>query len=382
MGRHRRLKKSLLGDEPPLGDLPPPNFGSIGDILSMGNILEEIMNTPWTEEISTEGSTLSNTPRPPITGAEIAGTLGVPAGIGLQAGLEGLVKKKRKKRGKYKKTIEKENMSKEDININKIKNNLNNIYNTNKLMPIFHRSINTGNHGMSNPPNNNELEVKPIPKSLSSIVPDYFTIRLPIRSTDMLTWTTGYDSTTVRLNDLNSTFAHASTLDFLGLSQWKALFTYYRIVSGKLSVGFFNVSNTEVVTALIDQTARYTIELTDSATPRLSTARQMAEAKHNITGLVHTRVGDEGFTSYAEYNYTPKNFTEMCGHVSETGDEDTWNAVTSAPTHTHYAHIGAVNNWGVGTASDTQRLRLDIKYEIVVQFREVIDTILVNSQTT
>lgn len=264
-------------------------------------------------------------------------------------------------------------------NKNLSKNNTPNIDN-------IHRSINTGLHGMATQANN-ELEIKPIPKSLSSIIPDYFTIRLPVRSIDLFSIvpTVGnYDGTRISLNDLNSTFAHATTLDFLGLSQWKALFQYYRIISGKVEIDMHNATSTVTTDTLHEFVERYSIEPTDSSTVRYTTARQMCEAKHNITGLLYpTAYGSEKFQKTIEYNYNPKQFLETNGHVAETGDEDTWNPIAGSPAHPHYLHVGAcLNNVNGFSAATPGIVIADIKYEIIVQFRETTDSILTTSQTT
>lgn len=292
-------------------------------------------------------------------------------------------KDKGKLRGPQKRTIEKENMAKEDININKIikKNLQSNIVSSNPEDPEDPNN-NTMARSKEFEKNNDELDVKPVPKSLSTIMFDYHTIRLPIRAIDTLTHIASWDSTRITLNDLNSTFQATPTLDFLGLSQWKGLFQYYRILEGELTVDLVNIGGVTNATDLLNEhITRYSFEFTDAGTARLQTARQMAEGKHNITGIIYPiNAGYNGPTNKRiTVKYNPKQFIEENGHVAETGDEDTWNAIAGAPTHPHYCHIVTTNNFGTVTA-DQSMMRLDIKYEIVVQFRETTDSILTTSQ--
>lgn len=271
--------------------------------------------------------------------------------------------------------------------INKKKNN--------NSVPNIHRSISTGLHGQDNKMSGEEeIPVAKIPKALSSIVPDYFTVKLPARTIDKLLVITGtntYDSVRITLNDLNSPFSNATTIDYLGTAQWKSLFQYYRIVSNDISIFVTNmtadhstfIKGGDFITEAI---ARVGMEYTDSATARLDTARKQVEGKHNVTTTIQAAglPNGSGCTHHFKHHYRPADFVQTNSHITETGDEDRWTAIAAGPTHPHYIHLGlnvAHENQFAATGGEIACL-VEIKNTITVQFREVTDAILTTSQTS
>lgn len=291
--------------------------------------------------------------------------------------------------------LEAKTMMKEDVNVNKLKNK-NNI-SSNNIMS-FRRAINSGininkqSSTMSDKLQAEEIPIAPIPKALSSIVPDYFTIRMPARTVDTLSvikGTSTYDSMRITLNDLNSPFSNATTIDYLGTSQWKSFFQFYKIVENRITVTFHNTTadNTDFVKTndyITEFNARVGFELTDSSSARLITSRQQAEGKHNITTVIKPAGAGNGSDSYEmTYIYRPDEFIKQNSHISQNDEGDRWTAISTAPPHSHYCHVGITENIGnIITTGSILRVNVDVKAEVVVQFREVTDSILTTSQNS
>lgn len=290
------------------------------------------------------------------------------------------------KRGPQKRTIEKNNMSKEDININNIKkNNTPNIINNNNT--TMSRRIN------SDPDVNGreEIAIIPVPRNVSNIIPDVFNIKMKCRTFDALSVVKGtntFDSLRISMNDLNSPFANTPTFDYLGTSQWKSLFQFYRIISNDITIRVTNVTNSNDVETgdfIEEFQARVGMEFTDSATARLDTSRKMAEGKHNVSTVLNPAggYGGNGSQYTFKHHYEPAQFINKNSHISNNSEEDKWTAIAASPTHPHYCHVGLVENFNlISVADSTITVILDITAEVTVQWREVTDNILTESQTS
>lgn len=257
------------------------------------------------------------------------------------------------------------------INKTEKKNNTDNILNTNNKMS-------TGEE---------EIAVAPIPRNLSNTIPDYFTLKLKCRSKGTLTLPQGtdYTSTRITMNALNSPFAANSTFDYLGTSQWKALFQFYRIISNDITINVKNVSTTtDLASNRVDRgIVRSCIEFTDSASSRLLTSRQMVEAKHNITKVIDPPSVDHNNVQHTfKHHYEPAQFIQTNSHITNNSTEDRWTGISSNHSHPHYLHLGLTPNDTLLTVDGTIYVRYDVLLEITIQFRETTDSILTTSQTS
>lgn len=296
-------------------------------------------------------------------------------------------------RGRNKATDKKLNIIKNKLEQSGINNNKNSKKNNTPNIDINNnmpgRSINTGNHGLNvRTQDEEEIPIVQPPKNLSNIVPDYFTIKMKCRYHHTLTLTTGaYASTRINMNNLNSPFSSFTGLDYLGLSQWKALFSFYRILANDITVNIKNVTESSDMAGsgdrLWDGITRTTLEYTDAGTSRLQTARQMAESKHNVTTVLDPiGYGNGNYNHTFTHHYEPQQFINKNSHITQNGDEERWTSVSSAPTHQHYCHVGAVVNGDAVAAGSNIILKVDMICEATVQFREVLDTVLTTSQSS
>lgn len=274
---------------------------------------------------------------------------------------------------------------------------LNNNKNIKNVLPNIemHRSINTGHHGQNQKMSNtqeDEIPVAPIPKLLSNTVPDHYTVKLKCRGLDKLQVVKGTSTNDwfrIELNTLNSPFTFDTTLDYLGTSEWKSLFQYYRILSNDITVTMYNntanhadyVKTGDYYPQFVE---RVGLEFTDAGTPRLLTSRQMMEGKHNITTELYPPEGINGKSQYTfKHHYDPSSFITKNGHVTETGDEDRWTSISTGATHAHFAHVVMCENSDqLTTVNSFLSCLVDVTCEITVQFREVTDSILTTSQTS
>lgn len=266
---------------------------------------------------------------------------------------------KGKLRGSQKKTIEKKNMGLEDININKIKNNVSD--------NIMHRRINTGmSKATGQESTTDEVPVMPVPNRVSKIAPDYFNIRLPIGYTASVT-----SSTTIGIGDtiggsyikLNSFLnpVLGATVDGRGSSHWSVLFDYYRVTRCDVSITFFNQNISSTDYALVGW------HLSDKSSPTgWSTQRDMLESKHGGSKVL-APFNLSGERQTLSYSYTPGSWDH---HVTESGIEERWTPVLSDPADPRYFHFGIVRGPHVPTAGQVSA-RYIMKITQHIQFREV-----------
>lgn len=264
--------------------------------------------------------------------------------------------------------------------------NIDNNNNNNNNMPG--RRINTGQPiNVSDSQGEEEIPIAPVPKALSNIVPDYFTIKMRCRHFTTLVLTNGaFASTRINLNNLNSPFEDSTTLDYMGLSQWKSLFSFYRILANDITVTAYNVTESSDMGGTGDRdsegSTRINLEFTDATAARLLSARQMAECKGNINKVIEPVVTSDNYIYTFTHHYEPSQFIQTNSHVTQTGDEDRWTAVASTSSHPHYVHVGAIPNGNILATGSSPVIRLDMVCEATVQFREVLDSVLTTSQSS
>ena len=128
----------------------------------------------------------------------------------------------------------------------------------------------TGNVGATN----DEVDVVPIPKQVSKIHNDYFTIQLPIAYHAYISGATngGIGSVQVNLNTINTPFiSFGATADYRGRNQWASVFQYYRVLRNDLKMTWYNANQAHFVGWHLHE---------DTMDANWTTQRDMLEAKH------------------------------------------------------------------------------------------------------
>lgn len=248
-----------------------------------------------------------------------------------------------------------------------------------------------------------EVPVKPVPKRVSKILPDYFNIQFPCASiqyqvthdliigTETITGGTAA-KTYVVLNKLNNIVSGGSSgegtplANGRGISQFVNLYKYYRITQCDVRVSimaetFYGQEADNADLMLIG------FHLNDtSSVPNWSNFRDFLEMKEGGAKFYAPGGKDSPRNiGQLQFTYTPESWKT---HVTEQGDSERWTPVGGTPPHAAYCHFGAVcadyfqqragaNNWGL---SHNYQVKFLIETVQHVQFREIKDSILNDQQ--
>ena len=272
----------------------------------------------------------------------------------------------------------------------------------NKTKTEMSRRISTG----PDAPNGGEEEIPVMPFGrVANTIADYTTIELSLYSAKILVGTyasnTFTQHMTIRMNGLNNPLDWQTSYAYMGTSQWKNLYQFYRILSNDITVSaknFTQASDWSASAASYDYAAvTVSMEPNDNTDPLLLTERSMHEGKHNVVTTIHPGTVEQLSTGGGvvanhfknshtfTHHYEPKQFVMANSHITNQSEEERWTAIAANPAHPHNLHIAIAPAYSETDPSITDgtvsKVMFQVHCKIVIQWREVTSSILSTPQT-
>lgn len=221
--------------------------------------------------------------------------------------------------------------------------------------------------------NGGEVSVVPVPRQISKIAPDYFTIKLPYADQNVFTGL-GLVTHNLALNDIVDVDQTSAGHQPMGRDTWASIFKYYRVLGCKVSIDFYNREG--FASADQDKHVLVGYELLDDVTANSQSKLAFMETKNAERQiLTPTFVGGSSHCRM-EYEYSPSKWTH---HVTERGIEERWTAINSQPNVKHFLQIRACYIDGTHFASTALDVLFNFHIQFIVQFREHDNSIIHNT---
>lgn len=240
-------------------------------------------------------------------------------------------------------------------------------------------SENTDEMTSHNSHDTHEVPIVPIPKRISKIAPDYFTVELPLHlNFDLDNGNTvesfqKIDFRSIVLNDINDPFGTSSNVAVRGMQFYKTYFQFYRVLFCNVKMTWFN-RRTDIT-----RTCAVGWHTSDDSTANgwnsIRDLFEMKQAKGDI--LMPLLQSGEDFITHV-YKYDHRSWHH---HVQTSGLEEKWTPIVGNPTNPRYLHFGNVT-MDVGGTNVQPQTHVSVEAMFTVQFREVEDSILQTSSTT
>lgn len=253
-----------------------------------------------------------------------------------------------------------------------------------KTTPWEAKAANTGTDG-------EEVPVAKVPRLLSKVVPNHFTITLPYEfsgdfNPTTFTWTNSTPLLRIRLNSIyDPIVGAASNTQPQGRDLWATHFKYYRVLGCHVECTLFNglpCTSSSVVNGkthmflwgfeLADQDQTICTDLPGFLVSKHA-KRQLLKAANataywDVTAGAVKALPSNRAESTFSYTYSPNDWNY---HVREVGSEERWTPIAQNPSVDHDLVIRAFHCHSTNApTSDADGWWLILQVQYVVQFME------------
>lgn len=270
----------------------------------------------------------------------------------------------------------------------------------------MHRRINTGGPAGAN--SGDEVPVAKVPRLISKIHPDHFTVRLPffIHAAFPGSSCTAVNTTPLLLLRLNSIYdplqqAHTTATPAIdadsqpnGRQIWDTHFKYYRVLRSDVKLTYINRAMNQGV-GTVPQNGMIAVgyELIDENAAVSNNVNMFMTTKHAVRdvmlpskiGFIEVLAGTDNYYSQSPtfhvmtHTYTPETWTH---HVEKSGSEERWTPIGANPNVDHNLAVRAMHlDSSVNPTPDANMFGVIVQIEYEVQFMEQTDAFFKTANT-